>query len=103
MRKAVRRVTVTLAGIALLLAVVAALAPARAVPREYDVPPGVVDVNCGSLFSSTRWSLDEGCDREIVGRIIAMTLSLLVALVLGLIALPLLILRFRIWLYGTRT
>ena len=103
MRKAVRRVTTTLAALALALGVVAALVPARAVPREYYVPPGVTEVNCGSLFSSTQWSLDEGCDSEIVGRIIGMTLSFLVALVFGLIALPLLILRFRIWLYTTHT
>ena len=99
MRKAVRRVTTTLSAGFLILGIVVALVPSRAVPREYDVPPGVVEVSCGSLFSSTRWSLDEGCDRAIVGRIIGTTLSLLVAFIFGLIALPLVILRFRIWMY----
>jgi hypothetical protein len=95
----VRRVTTTLAASFLILGIVVALVPSRAVPQEYDVPPGVVEVSCGSLFSSTRWSFDEGCDRAIVGRIIGATLSLLVAFVFGLIALPLVILRFRIWMY----
>ena len=103
MRKAVRRVTTTLAAMALVLGVVMATVPSRAVPREYDVPPGVVEVSCGSLFSSTKWSLDEVCDSAIVGRIIGMTLSFFVALVFGLVALPLLVLRYRIWRYGSRT
>ena len=101
-RKAVRRATVTMAAIALVAGIVVAFVPARAVPTEYDVPPGVVEVNCGSVLSSTQWSLDEGCDGAIVGRIIETTLLLFVAAIFGLIALPLLILRFRIWLYGSQ-
>jgi hypothetical protein len=102
-RKAVRRVSATLATVALLLGIGVGFVRVQAEPREYEAPPGVVKVDCGSLFSSTRWSLDEGCEREIVGLIIAMTLLVFVAIVFGLIALPLLILRFRLWLYGMRT
>jgi hypothetical protein len=101
-RKAVRRVTVTLSAVALVLGIVVAFIPARAVPEEYYVPPGVVEVNCGSAFSSTQWSGDEGCDGAIVARIIETTLLLFVAVIFGLIALPLLILRYRIWLYGSQ-
>lgn len=99
-RKAVRRVTVTLAAMAVVLGVVVGLVPARAEPVEYSVPPGVVEVNCGAAFTSTRWSGDEACEREIVGRIIGTTLLFFFAFILLLIALPLLILRFRIWMYG---
>jgi hypothetical protein len=99
-RKAVRRVTVTLSAVAVVLGIVVGFVPARAVPLEYSVPPGVVEVNCGSLFSPSKWSLDEACDREIVGRIIGMNLLLFLGFILLLIALPLLILRWRIWMYG---
>jgi hypothetical protein len=99
-RKAVRRVTTTLAAVALLLAIGVGFVRVHAEPREYDAPPGVVQVDCGSLFSSTRWSLDEGCEREIMGQLIGTTLLVFVALFFGLIALPLLILRFRLWMYG---
>jgi hypothetical protein len=98
--KVVRRATVTMAAIAVVLGIVVGFVPARAVPREYSVPPGVVDVNCGSLFSSTRWSLYEGCESPIVGRIITMNLLFFLAFILLLIALPLLVLRFRIWTNG---
>ncbi|HET7720892.1 MAG TPA: hypothetical protein VFK43_13065 [Acidimicrobiales bacterium] len=101
-RKAVRWISSTLAAIALLLGIVVGLVPARAVPLEYYVAPGVEEVNCGSAFSTTRWAGDEGCEREIIGRIIGMTLLFFVAIIFGLVALPLLVLRFRIWLYGSR-
>ena len=102
-RKAVRWVTTTLATVALVLATVVGFIPVRAVPLVYDVPPGIVEVNCGSLFSSTQWSLDDGCDKEIMGQLIGMTLLVFVAIIFGLIALPLLVLRFRIWLYDRGT
>jgi hypothetical protein len=57
-----RRGVLVLAGLALIASFVLGLVPAYARPVVTTPPPGVDTVNCGTVFASTRWSNEDGCE-----------------------------------------
>jgi hypothetical protein len=71
----------------LLTALAVGFVPIRERPREYQAPPGVEKVDCGTVFSPTRWSGDEGCERANTGYGVLMMLLGFFGVCLGLLAL----------------
>ena len=80
------RVTLIITAIALVIIPVIGLVPISAQPLVLDPPPGVTEVDCGTLFSETRWSSDDGCDESILRRMSVAFMALFVAVLSGLVA-----------------
>ena len=72
------------AALALLSSVVLGVAPTRGRAVVAFQPPGTEiagDVDCGSVFSSTRWTHDDGCEGPLLTRMGLVTLGALVGVV----------------------
>jgi hypothetical protein len=54
--------------------------PTRARPVITAAPPGTETVNCGTVFSDTEWSNDDGCEGPILNRAGLMMLAFMIAL-----------------------
>lgn len=65
----VATVSILVAAMLFVAAVVLALVPVRATPAEYVVDAGVKVVDCGSFPFRTEWSGDAGCDKARTNRI----------------------------------
>ncbi len=72
----------------------------RAEALEYEPPPGVNVVNCGSVFSGDpHWAGDEGCDRVLMHRFGYVVMSFFVAFIFGVISAVLVFIGVRRTLY----
>jgi hypothetical protein len=81
------RVTLAITAIALLAGIVLGSTSLRTEALEYKPPPGVNEVNCGSVFSGDpHWALDEGCERVLMHRFGYVVLSFLLVFICGLIS-----------------
>jgi hypothetical protein len=88
--RTVRRIILLIAGLALMVTPVVGLVPVHARPLIASPPPGVENVNCGTVFASTKWSNDDGCEGPILSRAGLMAMMFLIALGSGAVGLVLL-------------
>ena len=96
-----RRVTLAITAIGLLTGIVLGSTSLRTEALEYEPPPGVNEVNCGSVFSEDPdWALDEGCERVLMHRFGYVVLSFFLVLIFGVISAVLVFISVRRNLYG---
>ena len=81
-----RPITLMLTAIALLAGIVLGSTSLRAEVLEYKPPPGVNEVNCGSVFSGDPdWALDDGCERVLMHRFGYVVMSFFLTFIFGAI------------------
>ncbi len=86
------RIALIVAGVALLASLTLGFLPTRGRAIVSFQPPGLEiagDVNCGSVFSSTKWTHADGCEGPIGGRGGLMIATFVVAVVFGAVGLVL--------------
>lgn len=83
--KSAHRVILAVCTLATLFFLVLGFTPFRKAPLERDAPPGVEQVDCGSVFIKSEWSGDEACANEITGRVAVMFLVVFLVVALGLV------------------
>lgn len=66
--KVLARVCLAIAGIAFVGGLLLGSVPARVRPAVIDPPPGEQEVNCGTVFSDTKWSSDDACEGPRIAR-----------------------------------
>ena len=93
--RALRRVVLAVGATALIAGMALGSTSLRAEVLEYMPPPGVDEVNCGSVFSGSEWAGDEGCERVLMHRFGYVFISFLLAIIFGLASAVLLFIRFR--------
>jgi hypothetical protein len=96
MTRLLRRATVAATAIALLAGIALGSTSLSADVREYEPPPGVTQVDCGSVFSEhPDWAGDEGCERVLMHRFGYVFMSFFLALLSGVISAVLVFIRAR--------
>ena len=91
--RVIRRATLALSGLALVATLLLAVLPTRGEAIVAFVPPGgevYGDVNCGTVFSDTKWSQADGCEGPLLIRFGATLMALVAAVVFGGVGLTLL-------------
>lgn len=73
-------VLVVVAGLAFTGALLLGSLPTRARPVITAAPPGTGKVNCGTVFSDTKWSNDDACEGPLLNRAGLMMLAFMIAL-----------------------
>ena len=94
----VRRATLVAGGLAFVAGLLLCVLPTRGEAIVGFVPPGgeiVGEVNCGTIFSETKWSNADGCEGPLLVRLGATVMSLVVAVIFGGVGLVLLFLQAR--------
>lgn len=82
-----RRATLAATAIALIAGIALGSTSIRAEVREYEPPPGVIEVDCGSVFSEhPQWAGDEGCEGALMHRFGYVFMSFFLALIFGVIS-----------------
>jgi hypothetical protein len=101
--RVLRRVTLAATAIALLAGVVLGSTSLRAEVSEYEPPPGVTEVDCGSVFSEDPdWAGDEGgCQRVLMHRLGYVVMSFFLAFIFGAISAVLVFIGVRRTLYSS--
>ncbi len=94
----IQRATLIIGGLALVASLLLGVLPTRGEAIVSFVPPGgeiYGEVNCGTVFSDTKWSNADGCEGPILIRFGWMVMALLAAVVFGGVGLVLLFLQAR--------
>ena len=95
-----RAVTLAVTAIALVAGIALGSTSLRAEVLEYEPPPGVNVVNCGSVLSEDPdWAGDEGCERVLMHRFGYVVMSFFVAFIFGVISAVLVFIGVRRTLY----
>ena len=93
-----RRATLIIGGLALVASLLLAVLPTRGEAIVAFVPPGgeiYGDVNCGTVFSDTKWSNADGCQGPLLIRFGATVMAFVAAVVFGGLGLVLLLFQAR--------
>ena len=99
-----RQATLAATAIALFAGIILGSTSLRAEVLEYEPPPGVSEVNCGSVFSEDPdWAGDEGCQGVLMHRFGYVVMSFFVAFIFGAISAVLVFIRVRRTLYSSTT
>ena len=96
--RTIQRATLIIGGLALVASLLLGVLPTRGEAIVSFVPPGgeiFGDVNCGTVFSDTKWSNADGCEGPLLIRFGWMVMAFLAAVVSGGVGLVLLFLQAR--------